>query len=658
MKRLLGGLIVLAVAAAPLLVTEGAAAQPIEDGDLRLWHQTTSVGPNGTFQFQVELPRVIPGDTVFVTVYDRVTTRFGLRTSIDQQLLGAPLGTRAFRVGGLEATDDGRVDIVLDLNDGSLPVGPDQLELANAGVYPVTIDLRNSSQEIIGRIVTHLVRRLEPPQEGASPAPPLGVALIADLRVRPTLRPDGSREVSGIDRQHLQTWTDALLAHGESAATIVLNPETLDGLAASGRADDERLYNAIVEAAVDRHVIGGPYVSVDTASLEAVGLIDEVVELTDLGDTTLEAHLEGDTDAFTRLLGPDATERDARSEQQLGVRNVIVPSDRVVPSGLTTAARPFQLELASGEMVAVATDVALSDRFTALRDPVLAAHHLLAELAVIFFEDPQAERTVVLMPTDRQTPDQAFLEVLLASLETHTILGTSTVADAVFLPLERDENGRSVTRTLRPRFERSDEPAVDSYLATRTRLDAYESMIEGIDAGGLHRDLDALMKVSLGSDLGEEERGEYWARVLAAAVAATAVVESPPLSSIRLTAREATIPLRFQNRADHPVRVRVRFESDKVDFVDFADGETTVLVLEPGVTPQEFSVRAFTSGSFPLEIEMTTPDGAVDLGGRRITIRSTALSGVGTALTFGALAFLVVWWIASFRRNKRATRRA
>ena len=658
MKRAVA-LFVLAAAAGAFLPGH-VAAQPIEGGDLRLWAQTTSVGPNGFFHVQIELPRIVPSDTVLITVYDRVVTRFGLRASIDQQLFGAPLGTKAHRVSGLVATPDGRVDIVLDLNDGSLPVGPDQLELANAGVYPVTIDLRDSSQAIMGRVVTHLVRRLEPPQEGARPVPPLGVAIVADLRVRPTLRPDGSREISGIDRQHLQTWTDALRSHGESTATIVLNPETLDGLTATNRSDDAALYTAIVEAATDRHVVAGPYVSVDTAGLEAVGLTDEVVELVALGDATLNAHLDTATDPFTRLLGDEAVERTARSEQQLGIRNVVVASDRVAIGGFATPARPFQLALESGEIVAVAIDSRLAEGFAVPRDPVLGAFHLLAELAVIFFEDPQSERIVLIAPTERQTPDQAFLEVLLTSLETHTILTTASVADAVLLPLERDENGGSLTRSLAPEFDRLVEPAIGDYEDTRAQLDAYGSMIEGIDAGQLHGDLEALMKVSLASDVGDAQRNEYWDRVRNAAGAAIDVVEPPPISSIRITAREATIPLSFQNQADHPVRVQVHFLSDKLDFVEFADGESTLLELEPGVTTIDFNVRAFTSGSFPLNVEMTTPDGAVELelDHRRITIRSTALSGVGAALTFGALGFLVVWWMASFRRSWRAKQRA
>ena len=41
---------------------------------------------------------------------------------------------------------------------------------------------------------------------------------------------------------------------------------------------------------------------------------------------------------------------------------------------------------------------------------------------------------------------------------------------------------------------------------------------------------------------------------------------------------------------------------------------------------------------------IVTPDGRITLGRTRITVRSTALSGVGVVLSVGALVFLLVWW--------------
>ena len=65
---------------------------------------------------------------------------------------------------------------------------------------------------------------------------------------------------------------------------------------------------------------------------------------------------------------------------------------------------------------------------------------------------------------------------------------------------------------------------------------------------------------------------------------------------------------------------------------------------------------ARASGAFPLRITVTSPDGVLTVGRAQVTVRSTAVSGVGVVLSVGALLVLVVWWARhwrSVRRNRR-----
>jgi hypothetical protein len=64
-------------------------------------------------------------------------------------------------------------------------------------------------------------------------------------------------------------------------------------------------------------------------------------------------------------------------------------------------------------------------------------------------------------------------------------------------------------------------------------------------------------------------------------------------------------------------------------------------------------VQSRTSGSFPLRVTVRTPSGAV-LSQSRISVRSTATSGVGVVLSVGAGAFLFLWWLRQFRHGRRA----
>ena len=64
-----------------------------------------------------------------------------------------------------------------------------------------------------------------------------------------------------------------------------------------------------------------------------------------------------------------------------------------------------------------------------------------------------------------------------------------------------------------------------------------------------------------------------------------------------------------------------------------------------------------TTGTFPLTITVTTADGRYLIQRTQITIRSTALNGVGLVLTIGAAAFLALWWL-THSRKARAVRRS
>ena len=56
------------------------------------------------------------------------------------------------------------------------------------------------------------------------------------------------------------------------------------------------------------------------------------------------------------------------------------------------------------------------------------------------------------------------------------------------------------------------------------------------------------------------------------------------------------------------------------------------------------NVRTRASGDSPLDITLQTPDGGMVIAKTRVTVRSTAFSGVGIVLLVGAGGFLALWW--------------
>jgi hypothetical protein len=134
-----------------------------------------------------------------------------------------------------------------------------------------------------------------------------------------------------------------------------------------------------------------------------------------------------------------------------------------------------------------------------------------------------------------------------------------------------------------------------------------------------------------------------------------AAVKLPGDQSVTLTSRRASIPVALQNRGSVPVRVRVRLASEALGF---PGGESRVVELAPRATTVEFTVETRTSGSFPVTVEVSSPDGRFPVGAYRMVVRSTAVSGVALTLTVGAGVFLAGWWGNHVRRARRARRAA
>ena len=130
-------------------------------------------------------------------------------------------------------------------------------------------------------------------------------------------------------------------------------------------------------------------------------------------------------------------------------------------------------------------------------------------------------------------------------------------------------------------------------------------------------------------------------------------VSMPSTFTLTLTARDGTVPLTIDNTTGLPVHATIHLRSQKLDF---PDGETIPVVLTEPTQRVDVQVRALASGAFPLEIEVTSPDGRSSLAASRYTIRSTAVSGAGLVLSIGAGTFLVVWWARHWHRTRRSAK--
>ncbi len=101
-------------------------------------------------------------------------------------------------------------------------------------------------------------------------------------------------------------------------------------------------------------------------------------------------------------------------------------------------------------------------------------------------------------------------------------------------------------------------------------------------------------------------------------------------------------------------------QGDKLEFPGHEDGHIPLTLTEE-TTRVPINVRTRASGDSALDVTMQTPDGGLVIGRTRVTVRSTAFSGVGLVLSVGAGTFLALWWgrhILTARRGRRRPRHA
>ncbi|HSH61185.1 MAG TPA: DUF6049 family protein, partial [Acidimicrobiales bacterium] len=185
----------------------------------------------------------------------------------------------------------------------------------------------------------------------------------------------------------------------------------------------------------------------------------------------------------------------------------------------------------------------------------------------------------------------------------------------------------------------------------RRRLVSFSSMLAADNP--LDERLEELLLVSQGADLRPRQRSSYlegFERQIARELDQIAV---PRSRSITLTARNGEVPVTILNKTDYPVRLQVQVVSDKLDF---PGGAVRDLELARRNTTERFVVEARASGSFPLRVNLVSPDGSLVLGRSRLTVRSTAASGVGIFLSAGAGGFLLLWWARHQLRGRHSRR--
>ncbi|MGQ0434442.1 MAG: DUF6049 family protein [Microthrixaceae bacterium] len=611
---------------------------------IELVSQTPSVARGGTFEVRMRLPEAPADGNLEVLLHGRVRSRTELATSIEGVGLRSQVYNVTTPIASLAPSSDGSRTLRLSLD----PTAPGGVALTTAGVYPLVIAVQDANGGSLASLITHVLVR----PDSSDQSPPLAIAVLARLDAPTALQPDGSVRLSQRLVQGAASIANALAAN-EVPATLALRPETLDALAASG--DPERL--AVLEqlkvAAAGRSVLALPYADVSPDALDAAGLDDELGTQLDQGRETLARALGVEPTGTTWLAGPDLDLPGAAALHDLGMTHVVVDPDQMqaLRAGVLSLslAQPFLVGSDRQPLMdAMALDPLVTDRIGTPASPGLEVSRLLAELAMLWFEQPGIARGVV-VPVDPSVRGDV-VQGLLAGIDggMFRAIHLDDVFDSAS-PL-RQPGGARVDRALRPARPLTITRRVAAELqAARSLLSSFGTIV-GADHP-LRAVVDAHVLVALATDLTTDQRLAHAEAARSTVASVTGAISAPGRESITLTAREGTVPITLENSSGVPANVIVRLRSTKLEF---PDGDTLTVTLTDPTTRLNIPVRARASGTFPLRVSVTSPDGLLTLAAVDYSVQSTAVSGVGLVLSLGAAVFLMIWWARHWRRTRRS----
>lgn len=663
-QALLRAALLVVVLTAPLLgvrpsPSASASAQTAEAGgggkagsSLKLASQTSWVGPGGEFVLRLGVDAVEPPQQVelSVAVYRRVMSRTEFAHTLDGRLRGIPLTvTPPVLLSDLGRDAAGAVLVHLPVQDPTQPPDRTRLRLGEEGVYPVRVEVRNAGGgPAVATLVTHLVYT-SPPKEGGFP---LRVALVLPVHAPPALGPDGERALPTRSADTLAELVGVVRAYPLVPLNLLPTPETLDALDASATGINRDTLAGLAASTPGRQIVGGTYVPVDLRDFVGRLHRERGAQL-DRGTRTIERTLRTRADTRTWVAAESLDDEAVLQLREQQRDRFVIPESAMEPVDLDlTLAQPFELDVpALRRPQVVAADHELGSHFVRSEDPVLAAHHLLADLAVVYGDSPSRSRVVVAMAPRNWKPTKAFLDAALAGISTSAIVTGSTL-DAGFAEVQPATTGEDepLVRRLAPSVNATSLPA-GAINRARTLLSGFSSILEATNP--LDDAFEDLVLVAQSAELRPRQRTAYLDGVNDEIDRQIGLIQVPPNRSITLTARTGEIPITILSKAPYTVHLQLQVDSEKLEFPKGAGRDVD---LTRRNTTQRFSVRARTSGTFPLRLRLVSPDGSMVLGRSQFTVRSTAASGMGILLSAGAGAFLLVWWVRHHARGRRNRR--
>jgi len=278
--------------------------------------------------------------------------------------------------------------------------------------------------------------------------------------------------------------------------------------------------------------------------------------------------------------------------------------------------------------------------------PVESAQRILAETAVTWLERPNsaAVRGILLAPPQTWRPAPDFFRALVRGLARVPWLDLVTAPDLVRQVRQGPDEAARPLAPYTPADVSSGLPSryLHSIAAVSSKLTSFSRMV-GSDFLALD-DYDRDLLIAQSSDWRTPSglgRGAGFVRAVSRGMRAVQRQVGVQRTRVTLTSRHGAIPITVTNNGEQRLTVVLRLSSPRVDLP--ATSEPFALNPREQVT-RRVEVGTRTTGTFPVRVEVLTPDGKVAFAGGQVTLVSTAFNRVALILAGGAGGFLLLWW--------------
>jgi len=631
--------------------------------------QTPFARPDEAMQISLNLAGPPDGLEMQVVVHRAVTSRTEFTQSLGGRGLGAVEGRLSAGIPDLPQNEAGQRVVSIGVQGPVSATGqpdPSRIVPGGSGVYPTEVTVLRS-----GAVVDSFVTPLVVIDSGLSP---LTMAWVWRFDATPAHQPDGTiRRAAGQamgPSGRLVRLARAAAAAGSLPLTLAPTPETLAAWQESARQEEHQPGGApgdgasagltslkAAAAAPGHQLLRSPYVPFDLPGLLGANLGGEIDAGFARGAADQQQILGALPPAPSTMLAPGPLNSAALGRlSQYGADRLVLPPTALQPRDQRlTPGRPFVVGSRGRTYPAAVSDPDLSRLLDGDDPPALRAARFLAALSLVALEAPGEPRGVVVVTSEEWDPPAPLLDALIAGLQNNPAVIPATV-DGYFSTIKPEErDGRPMLRDLATgRVSEPDD--VDTLRSLRRQLAGFASVVE--PSSPWLESADRTILLSRATVLQAENRAERKLSSPAGYLEGagrqlvkniTSKVQGPKGQRVTLTSRRSSIPISLLNATGRPLQVRVRLESDQLRFLDGAERFVT---LASQNTTERFRVESRTTGAFPLEITVTSPDGSLKINSSELTIRSTVVSGVGAVLTAGAGLFLLVWWGNDLRRSR------